>query len=64
MCFWVGLEILRLVNKKAFFEILNGFYLISKKSRAAPLKKFLRNLAYRVSKEADFKNPKTEKLIF
>jgi hypothetical protein len=27
MCFWFGLEILRLVYKKAFFEILNGFYL-------------------------------------
>ncbi len=26
--FWFGLEILKLVNKKAFFEILNGFYLI------------------------------------
>ncbi len=28
MCFWFGLEILRLVYKKVFFEILNGFYLI------------------------------------
>ncbi len=28
MCFWFGLEILRLVYKKRFFEILNGFYLI------------------------------------
>ncbi len=28
MCFWFGLEILRLVYKKAFFEILNSFYLI------------------------------------
>ncbi len=27
MCFWFDLEILRLVYKKAFFEILNGFYL-------------------------------------
>ncbi len=27
MCFWFGLEILRLVNKKVFFEILNGLYL-------------------------------------
>ncbi len=24
MCFWFGLEILRLVYKKVFFEILNG----------------------------------------
>ncbi len=28
MCFWFGLEIVRLVYKKVFFEILNGFYLI------------------------------------
>ncbi len=28
MCFWLGLEILRLVYKKVFFEIWNGFYLI------------------------------------
>jgi hypothetical protein len=28
MCFWFGLEILRLVYKKVFYEILNGFYLI------------------------------------
>ncbi len=28
MCFWFGLEILILVHKKVFFEILNGFYLI------------------------------------
>ncbi len=28
MWFWFGLEILRLVYEKAFFEILNGFYLI------------------------------------
>ncbi len=27
MCFWFGLEILRLVYKKAYFEILNSFYL-------------------------------------
>jgi hypothetical protein len=26
MCFWFGLEILRLIYKKVFFEILNGFY--------------------------------------
>jgi hypothetical protein len=61
MCFWFGLEILRLVYKKAFFEILNAFYLIdllfSEKSSAAPYKngkKFLQNCAYRVSKEAEF----------
>ncbi len=28
MCFCFGLEILRLVYKKAFFKILYGFYLI------------------------------------
>ncbi len=28
MWFWFGLEILRLVNKKAFFKIFNSFYLI------------------------------------
>ncbi len=28
MWFWFGLEILRLVYKKEFFKILNGFYLI------------------------------------
>ncbi len=28
MWFWFGLEILRLLCKKAFFKILNGFYLI------------------------------------
>jgi len=28
MCFWFGLELLKLVYKRAFFEILNGFYLI------------------------------------
>ncbi len=28
MWFWFGLEILRLVLKKAYFKILNGFYLI------------------------------------
>ncbi len=27
MWFWFGLEILRLVYKKEFFKILNGFYL-------------------------------------
>ena len=60
MCFWFGLEILRLVYKKVFFEILNGFYLIwpFMKKVALPLirveKKFLQNWAYRVSKEAEF----------
>jgi hypothetical protein len=33
MCFWFGLEILRLVNKKVFFKILNGFYLLYQKKR-------------------------------
>ncbi len=28
MCFWFGFEIIRLVYKKAFFKILNSFYLI------------------------------------
>ncbi len=28
MWFWFGLEILRIVYKKTFFKILNGFYLI------------------------------------
>ncbi len=28
MCFWFGLQILRLVYKKVFFEISNSFYLI------------------------------------
>ncbi len=28
MCFWYGTKILRLVYKKVFFEILNGFCLI------------------------------------
>ncbi len=56
MFFWFGLEILRLVYRKAFFEILNGFYLIW----PFILRKFLPNWAYWVSKEArfyaDFKN--------
>ncbi len=42
MWFWFGLEILRLVYKKAFFKILIGVHLIwaltSKKSSAAPYK--------------------------
>jgi len=61
MCFWFGLEILRLVYKKGFFKILNSFYLTwaltSKKSSAAPYKswkKCLQHLAYRVSKKAEF----------
>ncbi len=67
MCFWLGLEILRLVYKKALFEILNSFYLtwpfILQKSSAAPYKswkKCLQHWVYRVSKKAkfcaDFKN--------
>ncbi len=27
MCFWFGLEILKLVNKKVFYELLKDFYL-------------------------------------
>jgi len=40
MCFWFGLEILRLVYKKGFFEILNGLFdlLSSDKSSATPYK--------------------------
>jgi hypothetical protein len=41
-CFWFGLEILRLVYKKVFFEILIGFYLIwhfiLRKNSIAPYK--------------------------
>jgi hypothetical protein len=67
MCFWFGLEILRLVYKKVIFEILNGIYYLtfySPKNVEPPLirveKEYLQNWAYRVSKEvefcADFKN--------
>ncbi len=49
LCFWFGLDILRLVYKKVLFEILNGFYLILplsfEKSSAAP---------YRGWKKAEF----------
>ncbi len=60
---WFGLEILRLVYRKSFFEILDGFYLTyltfyPPKKVEPPLirveKKFLRNWAYWVSKEAEF----------
>ncbi len=61
MCFWFGLEILRLVYKKVFFEIWNGFYLIwafilreSSTTLYRSWKKFLQNWACRVSKEAEF----------
>ena len=61
MWFWFGLEILRLVYKKAFFKILNGFYLIwpfnSKKNSTIPYKswkKFLQSCTQKVSKEAEF----------
>ncbi len=62
MCFWFGLEILRLVYKKAFFWNIERFlsYLTfyTPKKVALPLirveKKCLRNRAYRVSKEAEF----------
>ncbi len=63
--FSFGLEILRLVYKKAFFKILIGFYiqyilfelLTSKKTAPSlirVLKKFLRNWVCKVSKEAEF----------
>ncbi len=61
MWFWFGLEILRLVYKKAFFKILIGFYLIwafnFQKNSTVPYKswkKFLRNLPCRVSKKRNF----------
>jgi hypothetical protein len=47
MWFWFGLEILRLVYQKAFFEILNGFYLIwafiLRKKQHPPLKELKKN---------------------
>ncbi len=47
MCFWFGLEILRLVYKKVFFEILNGFYLIwpfiLRKKQHRPVKELKKN---------------------
>jgi hypothetical protein len=62
MCFWFGLEILILVNKKVFFEIIEQFlsYLTFYPSKKVvpPLirveKKFLQNWVCRVSKEAEF----------
>ncbi len=55
MGFWFGLEILRLVYKKAFFKILNCFYLIwpfyllkIAPSLIRAEKKILQNLAQRV----------------
>jgi hypothetical protein len=62
MCFWFGLEILRLVYKKVFFEILNGFYLnltfYPSKKVVSPIirveQKILRNWPCRVSKAAEF----------
>ncbi len=57
MCFWFGLEILRLVYKKYWTVSILYDLLSSEKSSAAPYKswkKFLRNWAYRVSKEAEF----------
>jgi hypothetical protein len=62
MYFWFGLEILRLVYKKAFLEIepfLSYLTFYPPKNVALPLirveKKFLRDWAYRVSKEAEFR---------
>ncbi len=61
MCFWFGLEILRLVYKKAYFEILNSFYLtwpFILQESTPPLirveKKCLQHWAYRVSKKRNF----------
>ncbi len=64
MCFWFGLEMLRLVYKKAFLKYWTITYycilfdlLSSEKSSIAlykSFKKFLQNWAYRVSKEAKF----------
>ncbi len=61
MCFWLGLEILRLIKKKCLLKYWMASILFdllfSKKSSTAPYKswkKFLRNWAYKVSKEAEF----------
>jgi hypothetical protein len=62
MCFWFDLEVLRLVYKKTVFLNIERFlsYLTfyPQKQVAPPLmrveKKFLRNWAHRVSKEAEF----------
>ncbi len=62
MCFWFGLEILRLVYKKCVFWNIERFlsYLTfyPSKKTAPPLirveKKFLQNWPCRVSKEAEF----------
>jgi hypothetical protein len=46
MCFWFGLEILRLVYKKAFFKYLTVsilFDLLSSKKVALPLRRVLKN---------------------
>ncbi len=68
MCFWFGLDILRLVYKKRVFwnieRFLSYLTLYPPKKGALALisveKKFLRNWLYRISKEAevcaDFKN--------
>ena len=58
LCFWFGLEILRLVKKKCFLKYWSDWsYLTlhpSKKTLTRVEKKFLRNWACRVSKEAEF----------
>ena len=62
MCFWFGLEILRLIYKKSVFWNIEWFlsYLTFYPSKkvAPPLigveKKFLQNWACRVSKEGEF----------
>jgi hypothetical protein len=59
MCFWFGLEILRLVYKKVFFERFLSYLTFYPLKKVTPPfirveKKFLRNWASRVSKEAEF----------
>ncbi len=57
MCFWFGLEILRLVYKKRFLYIerfLSYLTFYPLKKVATPLIRVEKNWAYRVSKEVDF----------
>jgi hypothetical protein len=65
MCFWFGLEILRLVYKKAFlkyFSISILFDLLSsEKSFIAPYKSFKKNFFKRVSYNSDRKKTKKER---
>ncbi len=57
MWFWFGLEILRLVYKKAFFKILIGFYLIwafNFQKNLKELKKISSKLVMQGIKKAEF----------